>query len=396
MTITDFDIDGLGLSEVDQCILKLNHEGLSIKEISISLKTRYGIELSKSAVAYHLAELRQDPDNDVRINNECTVPRQPRQETRWYKIIERLAEAISDYERVHGFKPSSRTMYYQLIDEKMLTYEVADKTASLILLVKCYIISLFIPDIPQTILMLYGPQGTAKTSSEESIKDLVDPSPIPTLALPRDIIQLQQQLSHNYLAYYDNVSYITGEQSDQLSRASTGSGSSKRMLYSDDDDVLYWYIRGVGISAINIVATRPDLLDRGILASSATINEKEFKSIESYIKAERRRITPQLLGYIFDILVKVIRIKNSGGIKIDTKSRMVDFCEYGEIISRCMGNPDDAFTKAYSENIKRITNAALDSGIVAQVIIRFMDDRTEWDAHQASYTNTWNSLRTMR
>jgi hypothetical protein len=128
MTITDFDIDGLGLSEVDQCILKLNHEGLSIKEISISLKTRYGIELSKSAVAYHLAELRQDPDNDVRVNNECTVPRQPRQATRWYKIIERLAEAISDYERVHGFKPSSRTMYYQLIDEKMLTGSDSDHT----------------------------------------------------------------------------------------------------------------------------------------------------------------------------------------------------------------------------------------------------------------------------
>ncbi|MGH9926327.1 MAG: hypothetical protein ACRD5B_13215, partial [Nitrososphaeraceae archaeon] len=109
--------------------------------------------------------------------------------------------------------------------------EDIDQTANLILLVKCYIISLFIPDIPQTILMLYGPQGTAKTSSEESIKDLVDPSPIPTLALPRDIVQLQQQLSHNYLPYYDNVSYITGEQSDQLCRASTGSGSSKRMLY---------------------------------------------------------------------------------------------------------------------------------------------------------------------
>jgi hypothetical protein len=151
------------------------------------------------------------------------------------------------------------------------------------------------------------------------------------------------------------------------------------MLYSDDDDVLYWYIRGVGISAINIVATRPDLLDRGILAPSATINEEEFKSLESYIKAERRRIIPQLLGYIFDILVKVIHIKNNGGVKINTKSRMVDFCEYGEMISRCMGNPADAFTKAYSENIKRITNAALDSGIVAQVIIRFMDDRTEWD-----------------
>jgi len=97
--------------------------------------------------------------------------------------------------------------------------EIVDKTNNLKLLIKCYIVSLFIPDIPQAIFMLHGPQGTAKTSSKETIKELVDPSPIPTLALPRDMVQLIQQLSHNRLAFYDNVSHITGEQSDQLCRA---------------------------------------------------------------------------------------------------------------------------------------------------------------------------------
>ena len=63
------------LTEVDRRILVLNHENLSMKQISLKLREE-GIILSKSSVTRHLSELRQDPDNDVQINNECTIPLQ--------------------------------------------------------------------------------------------------------------------------------------------------------------------------------------------------------------------------------------------------------------------------------------------------------------------------------
>jgi hypothetical protein len=124
MTIADFDPDS-GLSEVDQRILRLNHEGLSMKQISLKLREE-GIILSKSSVIRHISELRQDPDNDVQVNNECTIPLQVRTESRWYKVIERLKVAIEDYTRVHKNKPSFRTMQYQLIDEKVITDSESD------------------------------------------------------------------------------------------------------------------------------------------------------------------------------------------------------------------------------------------------------------------------------
>ena len=37
---------------------------------------------------------------------------------------------------------------------------------------------------------------------------LVDPSIVKTLTFPRDINELIQKLSHNYIAYFDNVSVI--------------------------------------------------------------------------------------------------------------------------------------------------------------------------------------------
>ncbi len=113
--------------------------------------------------------------------------------------------------------------------------------------------------------MLHGEQGSAKSTLQELIKMLVDPSSILTLTFPRDINELVQKLSHNYIAYFDNMSNIPEWISDQLCRAVTGSGFSKRELYSDDDDIIYNFKRCIGLNGINLAATKADLLDRGII-----------------------------------------------------------------------------------------------------------------------------------
>lgn len=115
------------------------------------------------------------------------------------------------------------------------------------LLLKCYIISLFYPEIPKPVLMLHGEQGSAKSTLQELIRMLVDPSSISTLTFPRDINELVQKLSHNYIAYFDNVSSIPEWISDQLCRSVTGSGFSKRELYTDDDDVIYNFKRCIDL-----------------------------------------------------------------------------------------------------------------------------------------------------
>ena len=120
------------------------------------------------------------------------------------------------------------------------------------LVVKCYIIALFIPEISKAALMVHGPQGAAKTAFNELIKSLVDPSPLRTLNPPRDEDRLVQQLFHNYIVYYDNVTYLKGWLSDALCRATTGTADSKRALYTNDDDILYQFIRCVGVNGINL------------------------------------------------------------------------------------------------------------------------------------------------
>lgn len=102
------------LNERDERILKLNRQGLSAAQISKVLMSE-GIELSKRSVLRHLTELRQDPDNNVKVNFKYKSHK-PKSEFRWYKIIEVLRKEIAEYTRTRGTKPSSRTMFYQLQD----------------------------------------------------------------------------------------------------------------------------------------------------------------------------------------------------------------------------------------------------------------------------------------
>jgi hypothetical protein len=246
------------------------------------------------------------------------------------------------------------------------------------LLEKGYIISLFYPPaIPKPISIIMAEQGSAKTTEDEFKKKLVDPSSVETLTFPRDINELVQKLSHNYVAYFDNVSKIQYWLSDQLCRASTGSGFSKRELYTDDEDIIYNFILCTGINGINIIGLRPDLLDRSILRKRQPILKHKRRKKED-IQAEFEQMRPQLLGYIFDVLAKVLQVKASGGIKLDYLPRMADFAEIGEIACRCMGYEDNEFLKAYDKNIETQVEEAIAANLVSSAIIKLMEDRTEW------------------
>ena len=145
---------------------------------------------------------------------------------------------------------------------------------------------------------------------------------------------------------------------------------SKRVLYTDDDDFIYSLKRCVGFNGINLGATKADLLDRGLIIQLERVSKDKWRKIEDIWK-EFEEIRPPLLGYIFDILVKVLAWKKVSSLNL-TLSRMADWTEYGEIISRCIGHKDKEFLTAYDNNIKLQTEEVLESSPVAIALIDFM------------------------
>jgi len=91
-----------------------------------------------------------------------------------------------------------------------------------------YIVTLFIPEIQHVVLQLHGEKGSAKSMIEGFIKELVDPARVKLLSIHKDRMEFIQQISHNYLPFYDNLKYIPNWLSDEVCRAVTGAGGSKR------------------------------------------------------------------------------------------------------------------------------------------------------------------------
>ena len=240
-------------------------------------------------------------------------------------------------------------------------------------------------------MILSGEQGSAKTTLEELIKMLVDPSPIKTCSFPRDVTEFIQQLAHNYVMAYDNISVIRDWVSDLLCRAITGSGFSKRELYTTDNDFIYNIMRCVLLNGITIAATKADLLDRSLIIQLQDITDDKRRKIEDLWK-EFDEIKPELLGYIFDLLVKVLAWKKEHGSPNIILFRMADWTEYGEIIARCMGCQDNEFLKAYNENIGIQLDEVISSSPVATALINYIVSKDSNFDYETTATEWLNKL----
>ena len=248
-------------------------------------------------------------------------------------------------------------------------------------------VSKFIPDIPHPIAYYYGPHGSGKTNGMMAQRAVVDPSIVKLLKLPQNDRELVQQLFHHYLGYYDNISNMPKWMSDTFCRAVTGTGNTKRQLYTDDDDIIYQYRRCPGLNGINIVAVRGDFLDRTIFYECKMIDDKA--RIEDKVMNRRlKEKSPRILGAILDVLVKTLNIFPT--VQLDGLTRMADFHRWGYAISEVIGFGGDAFIEAYTENVNSQSQETLKASLVAHVLLTFMMGRDEWSGTPAALLSYLN------
>lgn len=238
------------------------------------------------------------------------------------------------------------------------------------LLVKVMLIASFIPDIGHPITVPNGEQGGVKSTYCRYHKRIVDPCAVELLTIPKDRNEFVQHMHHNYVVVYDNVRNVPKWFSDEICKAVTGAGNSKRKLYTDDEDVAYNYKRCIQVNGINNVLTEPDALDRSIMLDFTRISDEERRE-EAEVDSEFEAMRPGLLGYIFEILVKALSIKPT--VRLDRKPRMADFAVWGEAIATAMGCKDLEFLDAYYSVLERQNVDAVEATLVGPVIVNFVN-----------------------
>lgn len=172
------------------------------------------------------------------------------------------------------------------------------------------------------VLLLYGEQGTSKSTTAIILRSLCDPNIAPLRNNPRNDDDFATAGYNNHVVVFDNLSYIDGNLSDNLCRMSTGATLSKRQQYTNRDEVLVRYKNLVILNGITDLAQRADLLNRAITIDLPKIRKRrsstEFK--ESF-----QLVAPRILGGLLDAVAWAQANPITGDVELP---RMAEFCRF--------------------------------------------------------------------
>lgn len=245
------------------------------------------------------------------------------------------------------------------------------------LLFSVYLVTCFLPQIAHVILVLSGEKGAAKSTTMRMVKKIVDPAKQDLLSMPTSKADLAIYLNNSYMPCFDNLDTLSAEKSNMLCMAATGGAFTKRTLYSDSDETILQFKRCVGLNGINVVATRPDLLDRSILLELERIPKGERKTEHAIWKGFGADL-PRFLGAIFNTISAAMTLYDD--VELDEVGRMADFTYWGYAIAEVLGIGGDEFLQSYLTNQDTANEEAISSHPVAAAVIAFMKNRSTWAA----------------
>ncbi len=247
------------------------------------------------------------------------------------------------------------------------------------LVVMAFIIGLYVPNLSKPLLVLSGDMGSGKTLTARRIVDLVECSSLSSgLPAIRNGQELMRIANKNSVLLSDNLSNISNSLSDELCRIVTGASLAKRALYSDDDDWICEVCRPVIITGIpsNLIQ-REDLLDRTIPAKVSRISASKRRT-QSELDAEFAKLKPYLLGSIYNILSKALKILPS--VKLEELPRSADWAKLCYAICESMdGHTGKEFLDAYQSILNKQTEMAIESSLVAQACRLLVSQTGAWE-----------------
>jgi len=322
----------------------------------IDLKKRTYIAEDESEVIYHLG------DSDIIIINENGYKRDVQKDI----IFDNCPIQDKQVDPVDRSKAD-----FNRIDKYLNISNLTDK-----LLLKVYLIVSLIENIPRWLLIITGPYGSSKSTLLRIIKALIDPTKTGLKNMSSKVEDLVLSLTQNYLCAFDNLSKISQEISDLLCKYITEAVYGKRMLYTDFKQALFKLFGNLVINGINLVATRPDLLSRSIVINLSPIEEDKRRT-ERDIWREFEKDKPYILGGMFDILSKAIKLRKS--VKLTKNYRMADATKWGIAVAIAMGVSEEEFLQALDINNEEVNLQAVEENSLARTVISYMEGRASVD-----------------
>ena len=250
---------------------------------------------------------------------------------------------------------------------------------------------------PYPVLEITGEQGSAKSTFQKRLKEIIDPNKVDLRSAPRDVERIYVATQNNHLISYNNLSHLTANTQDALCALSTGGGDASRKLYSDSEEQVFEAMRPVVLNGISQLATRPDLGDRTIAIQLPRV--VGYKT-ESELNKKWVREQPMIMGSLYKLLSQILsELPNVK--KLNNPPRMADFSYLGQAMLNVQG-VEKSFPEIFRRNRDRVVLRVIESSAVAQSLIKLISVEGDFDGtkghlmekltkHQARYFDkaTW-------
>lgn len=212
-------------------------------------------------------------------------------------------------------------------------------------LVKGWLPAALLADQPRPMLGFFGPQGSAKTTTGRFVVGVLDPKPAGALGggFGKSRADDETKALKSYLPAWDNVSTLSNEGADLLSRLVTGDLIERRQLYTDAELVTIHYRRTGVITGITVPrGVKPDTLDRFILVAVAPLSGERVS--EGTLDAEWEQVQPRVLAGVLDLAVRMLSRRDDARGRNVAGLRMADYAE-------ALWAIDPALYDAYASNV---------------------------------------------
>lgn len=248
-------------------------------------------------------------------------------------------------------------------------------------LVLAWLLEALRPDTPYPVLELVGEQGTAKSTTQKVLRQLVDPSKVPLRGRPKTVEDIFVAAKNSHIVSYENLSSLSVEQQDALCMLSTGGGFAARKLFTNTEECSVELRRPIILNGIAACATRPDLVERTVHIQLPVISRDKRRE-QSQLDAEWESDYPAIVGGLMDLAAATLAQLSK--VQLIQRERMADFQRLGEAMMQAMGQAAGSFSELYSVNQQDGVERALETSPIAMSLERFLASRPEETYWQGS------------
>lgn len=244
------------------------------------------------------------------------------------------------------------------------------------LLMMCLLGTSLVPGISNPILVLHGVEGSAKSTTMEVMKNLLDPTNVCLHHGVPDQREFFLAASHNRILFYNNETKLPEWLSNALCIAVDGGAMSGRLYFTNTQLYVLKFKPIVGVNGIPLVAELPDLIDRSLIFELNRIKSDRSIEPEEFWR-DFEIAQPSILGGLLDVVAQARLIYPS--LKPRKLKRMASFRRWGAAVAKALGTDPGEFLSAYDRNRARQKEYAIEANPFALTIMEFIGEgRTEW------------------